>query len=256
MTNNVMFDRKAIEAEVVQLQALVDSIKEKRGSAAVRTRNATLQALGETVDFEWDNMPKFSTEIIPLDQSGDNVRVGLGDIAQYVANVTEWAEQLRDEVVTSILKSNGQSDNVAALKEQYVAKRTLIEAMVTLCQAQGIAVDDIKIPSVGGGRPPGSTNVMKSKGTSSKFARYFRIIDDEKKYQADSQNTLSSFAYYHGHKVMQCDPHVSTADFTKWLNDHGVDSPMGKPWSIEVENVTYGMETTDNNDTPEVSEEE
>lgn len=232
---SVLFDRAAVEGEIVQLQALVDSIKEKRGNAAKRIADATLSALGQSVSFDIDSVP---AAFVP-DLDGENATANLSDVAQYVEDLTSWADQLRNEAVTSILKANGQTDNVAALREQYTTKRTLVEAMKTLCEAQGIDVSDIVIPHVGGGRPPGSTSTRKP---GSKFARFYRVVSGERREQSDSQNTLSSFVYYHGQRMLGLESRPSTAEVTAWLKTQGVDSPMGKSWSLDVDGVTYGMD--------------
>lgn len=234
-TANVMFNREAIEAEVVTLQALVDSIKEKRGSQAKLLQEATDQALSDTVTFDLDSIPApFNTH-----GSEDTFGAALVDIAVYVQELNTWADQLRNEAVTAILKANGATDNVEALKAQYDSKRQLVEAMLIVCNAQGIDVEGIVIPALRVGRPPGSTNTRKS---GSKYGHFYRVVDGVRKDQSESQDTLSSFTYYHGAKLMQQDDRPSTAGVTAFLKTHGVDSPMGKAWSIESDGVTYGME--------------
>lgn len=254
MTANVMFDRATIEAEIVQLQALVDSIKERRGTAAKKLQDATLTALDMSVSFNDSDTDAFTDKYIEaVDGIGDGKSaVKLSDLAEYVQALNEWAEQLAHEAVTSILKANGQADNTAALKEQYDAKRTMIEAMVTLCVAQKIDVSGIVIPHLRAGRPPGTT----TRKPGSKWAHFYRIVDGVRKDQSDSQNTLSSFAFYHGAKMTGSDERVSTADLTAFLKTQGVDSPMGKPWSIEVDGVTYGMDVESEATADTASEEE
>lgn len=240
-TTNVMFNREAIEAEVVTLQALVDSIKEKRGNAAKRLQEATEQALTETVTFDAEQLPSWGESV---EFNGKEATATLVDIAVYVQELDTWADQLRNEAVTAILKANGATDNVEALKAQYDSKRQLVEAMIVLCKAQSIDVEGIVIPALRVGRPPGSTNTRKS---GSKYGHFYRVVDGVRKDQPESQDVLSSFTYYHGAKLMQQDERPSTDQLTSYLKTHGVDSPMGKAWSLDVidadgKTVTYGME--------------
>lgn len=240
-TANVMFNREAIEAEVVTLQALVDSIKEKRGSQAKLLQEATDQALSDMVTFDAEQLPSWGDSV---EFNGKEASATLVDIAVYVQELNTWADQLRNEAVTAILKANGATDNVEALKAQYDSKRQLVEAMLIVCNAQGIDVEGIVIPALRVGRPPGSTSTRRS---GSKYGHFYRVVDGVRKDQSESQDTLSSFTYYHGVKLMQQDDRPSTAEVTAFLKTHGVDSPMGKAWTLDVidadgKTVTYGME--------------
>lgn len=254
MTTNVMFNRDAIEAEIVQLQALVSAIKEQRGSASKRLRDAIDQALTEDVEFDATDagFPQLNWEA--FEDSGDRVHVQgpLVEIATYVESINEWADQLRDEAVSLILKDQASVNNLDALKEQYHAKRTMVEAMITLCKAQKIDVDGLAVPAIGGGRPAGSKNSNTPRKPGSKWSRFYRVVNGERKDQSDSQNTLSSFAYYHGAKLMQVDERPSTAALTEYLRKQlGIDSPIGKSWFFTVDDIGYGNEVSDGNNEEE-----
>lgn len=247
MTQSIQFDRKALDAQVIALQALVDSVKAQQGSAAKRIHDATLNALGEDVNFDQEDIP---TPFNAHGRSGSYSQgASLGDIAVYVQELNDWAEQLRDETVRVILKASGNSDNVTALKAQYADKRTLVEAMITLCKAQGFDVSDVVVPALRVGRPVGSTNAPNKPG--SKFAHFYRVVNGERIEQSEMQNSLSSFAWYYGAKVTETTGSankgkgVPVSELDAYLRKNGVESPMGKPWTIERDGVTYGMSTTE-----------
>jgi hypothetical protein len=90
----------------------------------------------------------------------------------------------------------------------------------------------------------------------SKTAVFYRVLaNGEERPQSDSQNTWSSFVYYHSAKFGSAGERMSTDAATAYVKTLGVDSPMGKPWEIEVNGVKYGMRTVGADDT-EKSEEE
>lgn len=241
--------RKYYEGEVAKLAALRDKITATKGSAAKRLKDATDTALGQHVSLRKDDVPK-PFPISKGDKDGFYV-ANLGDIAQYVVDVSEWAANLRDETVSALLKS-APSSNLEVLTEQYNSQREMVLALRIVLGQSKVDVSDIEIPALrkgGGGRPAGTRN------TGTKSAHFYRILSDGTKVdQSDGQDKLSSMAWYFGAKIVP-NPESTTnqgrgvpADvLTKYLNSQGVDSPNGKAWTLVSDGVTYGMEVLDPN---------
>lgn len=235
MTEGYQLTRAALDTEMVALKALVDSIKEATGNQAKRLSEATEQALGVAVNVS--ERPTFDVE----DGGEGGAVVDLAVVAQYVVDLNSWADQLRNETVTGILNATGGPIDLDALKTAYADKRTMVEALITVLRQTGIdSCEGVEIPGLRAGRPVGSTN----RKAGSKFAHFYRVLaDGEKRGQSAQQDTYSSFAYYHSAKMMGGD-RVGVDQLTAWLKaEHDIDSPMGKPWSVVVDGVTYGMET-------------
>lgn len=237
--------RKGIDEEVNLLKALASQYAEKKGSAAERKANATVEALVTEVDVNDEDNPMPRPGQFDLDLSG---KVRLGDLARFVHSLDEWAEQVANEAVTSILKAQGDDTTLDAIKAQFDEKKTFVEALLKVAPAFGVEVDDVELPSLRAGRSSGSRSATpRRKG---KFGHYYRIVSGVRHDQPASQDTLSSFAWYHGHNALGGDRpknSVKVDEFTKWLSDHGVDSPMGKAWSVEgADGNTYGMDVIDN----------
>lgn len=237
------FDRKMLDAEIVQLSALVTAIKGQQGSAAKRHEAATLEALGTDVLVE--DVSVFSIPGPQLPNEGA-VTMSLARIAKYVADLNSWAEQAANEAVTVILKGQNDEGKLDALREQYKAKRELCEAYVTVLTSMKIDVSDVEIPMLRGSTGPRTSSAKTSKG------RWYRIVKGMRKDQPDSQNTISSFAYYHGAALVGTPGEGSTANgkgvptdvLEKWLTKNVTEgaSPIGRSWSVEVDGVTYGMD--------------
>ncbi len=267
-------DRKTLDAEVVQLEALVSAIKSQQGSASERTRNATLTALGQDVVINSVDLQTFDFPVntgwraddpnedgTPAEDADGNplgvevATFNLGSLASFVAELSSWAEQVANETVTTILKASTDSSNLDALREQYKAKREYVDALLLILNMQKIDVSDVVIPALRGSGGPRNRSANKS------HQRWYRIVKGERKDQAPSQNSLSSFAYWHGAKLMGVvnqdgttnnGKGVSSAALEQFLRK-GITDSLAKSWSVEVDGVTYGMDIAD---TPSDSSEE
>jgi len=254
MSTQVKFDRDTIVGEIAKLSVIVNAIKEKQGSAQKRLTDATHTALGHDVKLNEDMPVNFVPHLKP------GTTINLGDLASFVQSLNEWSEQVRKEAVNKILKDNATGDDVAVLREQYSNQKEKVEALLTVAKFSGVDVEGLTVPHLRAGRPKGSTST-KSK-TGSKWSRFYRIVNGERHEQGDSQNTFSSFAWYFGAKITGAGENdhttnngkgVPTDVLEKFLRNQGVDSPKGKSWSLDVDNVTYGMDVTDS---PKATDEE
>lgn len=247
----IAFDRETFVGEVAKLQALVDAIKTQRGSAAKRLQEATETALGQAVTFVVDDVPK-PFDVITHDEHGSAI---LGDVAVYVQALTEWAEQIRNETVSAIVKADGLGDRLDVLKAQYENGRTYVDAMRVLLAAAKVDVSDIETPSVGrgGGRPAGTRT------TGTKSFRFYRVENGIRKDQSDQQNSLSSFAFYHGAKITGVENSptnngkgVPVGTLKSFLKSHEINAELlSTPWAIDVDGVTYGLDVRSNSDEEE-----
>lgn len=255
MTSSIAITRKGLEDEVNLLTALASQYKEKKGSAAQRKADATVEALGAEVDVNAEDSAMPRPGEFDLDLTG---KVRLGDLARFVHALDQWAEQAANEAVTAILKAQGDDTTLDAIKAQFDEKRTFVEALFKVAPAFGVSVDGLELPTLraasSGSRTPGTS---RRKG---KFGHYYRVVSGVRHDQPASQDTLSSFAWYQGHNILGGDRprnSVKADELTKWLSDHGVDSPMGKAWEVEgADGNTYGMEIVDNSQAEAKDEEE
>lgn len=250
MSKSMAITRKVIDDEVNLLKALATQYTEKKGSALQRKADAQLASLDDVISITTDNpMPDVLVTSGVVGEDGEQVSpasVRLGDLAVYVVELTAWAEQAANEAVTSKLKAEGDDNTLDAIKEQFDDKRTFVEALLKVAPAFNVNVDDVELPSLRASRSSGSRPATRRKG---KFAHYYRLVNDERIDQPASQDTLSSFAWYQGHKILGNGGKIGSvkaADLEAWLKDHGVDSPMGKAWTVEgADGNTYGMEIVD-----------
>lgn len=231
--------REYLDGELTKLSALVDSIKVKQGSANQRLHDATLEALGTEITVDGDAAPKFG-----LDSVNGQVVINLGYLAQYVKDVSEWAENVRDETVRGILKAQGNEDNLSALREQYVKQTEVVKALLVILPTVGVDVSEVVLPQLRAGRSASPTKRTLGK----RFAHFYRILPDgERRDQSDKQNSLSSMAWYYGEKITGIGSAnqgkgCSAAELDSFLRKQGIDSPNGKSWTFVVDNVTYGMD--------------
>jgi len=283
MANMAMITRDVIEDELRLLNGLRSQYAEKKGSAAERKANATLEALDAQIDTtaEGNPMPALR-DFVPDDEQALEPVVRMGYVASFVHALDSWAEQAANEAVTAILKAQGDDTTLDAIKAQFDEKRTYVEALFVVartpafdvdlhvhteaCQAERaelkgkaladhIAADscpELELPTLRAAR---STSRPTTK-RSGKFASYYRIVDGERKYQPASQDTFSSFAWYHGQKILGNGGKIGSvkaAELEAFLKDQGVDSPMGKPWDVVgADGNSYGMDVT----TPDTPDEE
>lgn len=251
MSKSMAITRKGIDDEVNLLKALGAQYAEKKGSAAERKANATVEALDQPVDITDSENP---IPAFPMPEADQPLR--LGDLAVYVHSLDQWAEQVANEAVTAILKAQGDDTSLDAIKAQFDEKRTFVEALLKVAPAFGVSVDDVELPTLRAGRSSASRPTSRRKG---KFGHYYRVVSGVRHDQPASQDTLSSFAWYQGHNILGGDRprnSVKADELTKWLSEHGVDSPMGKAWEVEgADGNTYGMEIVDNSATDQDEEE-
>lgn len=240
--------REYLDGELAKLTALADSVKAKQGSAAQRAREATEQAMGVDVTFsDNDDVPRSWLSLLGDVAEGEGaVTVNLGQLAQAVHAIDEWAAQVANECVTGILKQAGDDNSLATLKEQYAKQRDVVEALVTVfTAATDIDVSDVVLPTL---RAPRTTSAPSQR--KGKRGHFYRVVDGERREQSDQQDTLSSVAWYFGAAITEQTGKgstnngkgVPTAELEKYLRAQGIDSPLGKPWTLEREGVTFGME--------------
>lgn len=239
-------DRAAIDAAVLELTALVEQIKTKQGSQAKLLENATHEALGQVVTFKASAMPKAPKFNEPSKGKGS---VNLGELAQFIADVNAFAENLRNETVSVILKKSGDGTNIDALKELYATKRETLNAMLIVAKAMGVEVDGVEIPQLRAAR---ATSTPRKSG---KYGQWYRIVNGVRKDQSNAQNSLSSFAYWHSAKMFSAE-RLGAGPFEAALRAAGVESPMGKSWALEINGVTYGMDVIDHPTSEDKTEEE
>jgi hypothetical protein len=253
-------DKKMFKAEVDNLRAIIDAVRAQQGSAAERHRNATYQALGEDVAFAVNDMPA-PPDVVEGNEGTGIAYVNLGDLASFVKSLGDWAEQVANEAVTKILKASTDDSNLDALRTQYAEKKEYVEALGVVLGTMKIDVSDVVIPQLRGTKSAGGTR--KSAKTS--HGQWYRVVDGMRKPQADSQNNISAFAFYHGASLMGIKGEAGTSNngkgvskdmLEKFLTDNVTDSPLGKSWSYERDGVTYGMDVKSADDKPSTDEEE
>jgi hypothetical protein len=227
-------DREGFEAQVKILGDIVGSYREAKGTVSQRRTAATLEALALPIGVD----PSLPTDLTEHST--------LGDLASFVEDLASWADGLRDSMVSAVMSAQSQSaDEVAALKERYDAQRTLVQSLSTVLAAMGIDVTDVEVPVLrssgggGGGRKAGSKGMT-----------FYRIVNGVRKNQSENQDSLSSFAFYHGAKITGSKASGNhTGHLTSWLEanvkNDGDKFSLGKPWSVEVDGVTYAMDVID-----------
>lgn len=234
-------DREGYIAQVGLLGQIVGQYRDVKGTVSQRRTLATHEALA-TVPA-WDDVNTLPAPPV----EGDT----LGDLAVWVEQVNTFAEGLRDSMVSQIMARDSQSaDEVAAIKATYDSQRDLVTSLATVLKAMGVDVSDVEVPVL---RSPSTTS---TRSAASKGMQFYRIVSGVRKDQAPSTNTLSTFAFHHASKITGTDPQGNpTGVLTKWLeanvdNNDGKFS-LGKPWAVEVNGTTYGMDVAEAaDDTP------
>lgn len=240
--STVQFGKTAFTEHVSELQAIVDQVKDVRGTASARKAAALSDALTQ-------DLPEGFKGLGFIGRPTDGKAKTLGQFAEFVALVNETADQIRDEMVTGILKANSpDTGTLDALKAQYAEKRALVDAMVTLMGAQGIDVSDVTIPALSKSAGSASTT---TRTVSTSGMHYYREIDGVRHDQSDTQDKLSSMAWYYGVKITGDSSNttnkgvgVPASVLSEFLLANGIES-LTKPWTYEVDGVTYGMEILD-----------
>jgi hypothetical protein len=238
--------RGAYIERVETLRQLAEAIKVQKGSQVKRLADATHTALGKDVEVD---VPRIVFNMgVPKD---DKVTVNLGDFAVWLEDVNSYAEQVATEQRDLILKEASQGNTLDALKAQYEQGLKTVIALATILNQTdpdktiGLNVEDVELPDLRGARSSGTRRA------GSKSATFYRIVDGVRKPQGDAQDNISSFAYWHGARLVGTPGKGSTNqgkgvpvdELEKFLRDNGHDSPRGKSWSIEQNGVTYGMDT-------------
>lgn len=242
----LILSRAAFIERVAKLRALHDAIREQKGSQAKRLADATTIALGVTV--------KAGTKDIPVqDFITTNKGVSsfvLGDLANYVQAMIEWADNVAREQRDLVLKEQATGDTYEALKAQYIEAHVAVTALATILNQSdkdrtlGLNVTDIELPTA----KVGTRSPRMSAGV--KNVTFYRIVDSVRKPQGDAQDNFSSFAYWHGAKMVGNPAKGSTNqgkgvpvdELESFVRSKGCDSPRGKAWSFEQNGVTYGMD--------------
>lgn len=246
---SLTLSREYYLGEVAKLGALRDKITTTKGSAAKRLHDATLTALAMNVPFEKADLPTLP----PLLEGPKGSYVNLGGLAQFVVDLNEWANNLKEEAVTGLLKSQPTSD-LTVLSEQYntqretvLSLRHILTQVASTTNQKDLDVSDVEIPALrkGGGRPASSG----SRPAGTRHIHFYRIVNGTKVDQPSNQDKLSSIAWYFGAKIVPEPTSTSNQGrgvpvdvLTKYLASQGVDSPNGKAWTHESDGVTYGME--------------
>lgn len=249
MAQVVAINKKMFLAEVENLKAIIAAIRAQQGSAAERHKTATLQALAGDVTFDVTDMPEAPDIVAPEGEGATEATVNLGALAEFVKSLGEWADQVANEAVTKILKASTDDSNLDALRAEYTAKKEFVEALGVVLATQKIDVSDVTIPQLRGAKSAGT----QRKSAKTSHGQWYRIVDGVRKPQADSQNTISAFSFYHGAALMGIVGEPGTGNngkgvptdiLEKFLRENVTDgsSPLGKSWSYERDGVTYGMD--------------
>jgi hypothetical protein len=248
MTNIASLSRESIEAEFTVLEALATQLKAKSGSIAQRRKDATLTALGSDVTFGADDDVSAAQDLVDLlsflGQTGDEqVSFNLGDLATAAASFCEWAHAVGEEARDAVLKSQGNDEDLVAMREQFDEKVTDCKALVTVGKMMGIDVRGLEVPTL---RAPRTTSTASG---ASKHGHFYRVVDGVRKDQSGSQDTLSRYAWYHGASLMGVEK--GSANQGKGMPTNDVeafirtftDSPIGKSWShTSPDGVTHNFE--------------
>lgn len=252
--------REYLDGEVAKLTALADSVKSKAGSAAKRQQEATDQAMGVDVTFSAeDTLPTLATVgallLDPAAEGKQYLPINLGELATAVQALDEWAAQVANEAVTAILKAQGDDSTLDTMRAQYAKQKEVVEALLVVFAATtDIDVSDITLPTLRAAR---ATSTPRRQGT--KRGHFYRVIDGEKRYQSDNQDTQSSVAWYFGAVITEQTGKGSTNngkgvpvnELEAYLRKHVTDSPLGKPWEVEREGVVFGYEIASASDEEE-----
>lgn len=257
---SISFDKASIVAAISEAQALADAIAAKKGSAQKRLADATLTALGHTVSVDLvdvPTMPKSAVSVSTTERDGEKVKVAavqLGELSKFLVDITSWAEQMRNEAVKTVLDSQAGGDDVDALTTLFEAKVKMVKAMLEIAeQLSDEDVSDLAVPTLRRGR---ASSGGPSKGNT-KRQLFYRVKTDGSRHNVGaSQNTASSFAFYHGAAIVGSPGEGATnkgkgvpidqlENFLK-LNIEGFS--WAKPWAIEADGVTYGMDVVDSGD--------
>jgi hypothetical protein len=268
---------ESIADQLTAVNALVTEAEKVRGNAAKVLAEAGAEALAVDVTIPASTMPAMGKENFsitkPKDEDGKvtpHVTFQLVDLAIFAKSISEWAENLFDEQRSTILKGKATGDSEAALEERYGKAVKMLEAMLTvggpdamgvleLTDVEKVRAEVKPFRKRGGARKSTSASptATPSRKAGSKFARYYRKFEDGSvKDQPDSQNLLSSVAWYHGADLMGIPGEgpkydgkgVPVEDLEAHLRKNGIDSPQGKPWEYKsTTGVIYGMRTDDGN---------
>lgn len=232
-----------VTADLEELKKLDESMQAVIGTAAEMQKKAA-EAVEGTIEIAVPvEVAGTFANFVRMISTDAEVKV-TGEIIDLLDMATSLLRdnlsQSRQEAITGWLKDNAKDTGPgleALSKKRADLAETIIARAKLLVQA-GIldAVPDIP-------NAPKSKASRSASGSSVKVsgARYYKVEGGEKNYIGDTQNSVSSVAFYWTKKLTG--EKLSTDDFVAWAKKHhNVDVKQASPWSITANGITVGMD--------------
>lgn len=200
-------------ASVKEIDAKLDGLK---GTHAQRQKEAA--AVVDSVLVNWTPNPQVDPDV-----SGP-------ELLRQAQLAVDYVKAVREELVDLqyALARGGAADDSDVLKEQ---REELVNEIKGFVMAFGLDMPEIPKRS-GGGRPRGSTNGSsdpKVKG------QWYVVLGGQRKDMSTKQNSFSSVAWYHGHKLLGTGGAIGSVKVADLEQVTGKPD-MSKAWDAEFEN--------------------
>lgn len=171
------------------------------------------------------------------------------DFRTELAAIVAASDEYVSAATTELLKSRGGSEKFDSLVEKRKEIVAGIEQVATVLVQFGVLEAMPTIPSAPAGLK--SSGSGRPRGVKVSGAQYYTIIGGKERAPADSQNTLSSIAYYRGADLLDCleenkgKHNVPASQLLQAIENAGGDPKASTPWQVTLPGGVIGMRVVD-----------